>query len=188
MKIENIVPRAGLEPTSLDIPGQCGTITLCRLSDVTTIPRPTMQLLASDISEDYYTSKSIRNNIRIHVHMNGCMLYIIYIWCITSYIIHQRCMIYDYIIHQRWGKNQFTFDLDTIHIEQYHSHNMTITQIQDIILICTLLPNRILITVKQLSVSLKKKVLLNICYICIHLHIFTLAQTHANVIVISFVR
>ena len=41
MKIENIVPRAGIELTSLAFRGQCATITACRLCDGTTIPMPT---------------------------------------------------------------------------------------------------------------------------------------------------
>ena len=40
MKMGNIVPRAGLKPTSL-IPCQCATITPPRLTYVTTIPTPT---------------------------------------------------------------------------------------------------------------------------------------------------
>ena len=38
MKMGNIVPRVGLEPTSLAFRGQCAVITPCSLPAVTTIP------------------------------------------------------------------------------------------------------------------------------------------------------
>ena len=55
-KLGSIVPRAGIEPTSPGIPGQCATITPHKLPDITTIPTiPTsMQLLASEVSAYYY--------------------------------------------------------------------------------------------------------------------------------------
>ena len=39
--MENIVPRTGIEPTSLAFPASVLTITPPRLSDVTTVPTPT---------------------------------------------------------------------------------------------------------------------------------------------------
>ena len=52
MKMGNTVPRAGHELTSLAF--RCATITPCRLPDVTHA-HLSMQLLASEVSADYYT-------------------------------------------------------------------------------------------------------------------------------------
>ena len=55
MKMGNIVPRVGIEPTPLAFPDRCATVTPCRLPDITIIPLPScLQILASEVSADYY--------------------------------------------------------------------------------------------------------------------------------------
>ena len=51
MKMRNIVPRAGIETTSLAFRASVLTITPHRLPDITTIPT----LLVPEVSADYYT-------------------------------------------------------------------------------------------------------------------------------------
>ena len=79
------------------------------------------------------------NNIPIHirtdVHMKVCMLFI--------------C--------QSWKQYISPLDLDLLHNEWYHSHKMKIRHIHNIILICTTMPNKIvLITVKQTRLYLSR--------------------------------
>ena len=72
--------------------------------------------------------KTFPNNIRIYVSMKVCTL----------------------LICQELKKKVSPFDLDLIHIDPYHARNMKIRHIQNIILICTRMPNKIsLITVNE---------------------------------------
>ena len=68
MKIWNIVPRAGLEPTSLVF-----QVSVLQLHpDVTAIPTPTclMQLLASEVNADYYNSDQKQNSEWVHQYLS----------------------------------------------------------------------------------------------------------------------
>ena len=52
MKMRNIAPRVGIEPTSLALWGSVPAITLPRLPDVTALPT---DVTAGDVSAYYYT-------------------------------------------------------------------------------------------------------------------------------------
>ena len=77
---------------------------------------------------------NIPNNIKIHVPMIGCMLFM-----------------------SELKKTFIPVDLDLIHIEQYHLRHIKIRHIQNIVLICATIPYKILlITIKQTRLCLSR--------------------------------
>ena len=81
-------------------------------------------------------SKKNLNNIRIQAPVQG------------MYVIHMS----------KLEKEMSTFDLDLMHIEIYHSCKMKIRHIQNIILICITMSNKILLIKEKQVMSFKKKV------------------------------